>query len=652
MSLNRSAQEQVADCDQASQLPGPGEHSARLNVDSVPGLLIQMNADGVIHSVNRQVLDYFGKSLEELKNWSTSGIVHPEDLPHIIEIAQRSFTMGEPYEVEGRLRRFDGVFRWFQSRHLPIRDDSGRVTHWYGLHTDIDDRKRAEEALRASEFSARMIVDGIPGLVARVAPTGEVEIVNRPLLEYFGKDLEGVRDWANTDAIHPDDHAAALETFSTALPAGTPFDVEQRLRRFDGAYRWFQSRGLPLRDPEGRILHWYVLLTDIDERKQAEEKLRRSEAFLVEGQHLAKMGTFSWRVAKGEIKWSEQLYRIFEFDLGTTVTLELIGSRVHPADVPMMLDMVEKAGRGVSDFEYEHRLLMPDQSVKYLHLIAHGFLGDDGLVEYIGAAQDITERQVAEQALGKLRAELAYVARINSLGALTASSAHEVNQPLSGIIVNAATCLRMLSSDPPNIEGALETARRTIRDGDRATDVVKRLRALYSKKDISLETMDLNEATREVISLCMDDLRRSRTVLRLELDEALPPLAGDRIQLQQVILNLLRNAFDAMSSIEDRPRELVVRTETDGHDCVQLSVRDAGVGIDAQAMDRLFEAFYTTKAEGMGIGLFVSRSIIEAHHGRLRAASNEGWGTTFSFVVPCHHPGVSATRDWTDTKGG
>jgi len=620
------------------------EHNLRWTVDGIPGLVVRMTAAGHVQAANRQLLDYFGKGLEDIENWTTSGIVHPEDLGRAIEIASHSFANGVPYEMEIRIRRFDGMFRWFQAHGNPVRNAEGRILHWYALHTDIDDRKRAEEALRASELNARMIVDSIPGLVARVSAAGEVEVVNRPLLEYFGKTLEEVKNWANTDAVHPDDRPRSMEVFAKSLPAGEPFDVEERLRRFDGAYRWFRSRGRPLRDSEGRIRNWYVLLTDIHEHKQAEDELRRSEAFLAEGQYLAKMGSFSWRVEKGEIKWSEQLYRIFGFEPGMPVSLELIGSRVHPDDLPMMFDMVDKASHAVSDFEYEHRVLMPDQSVKYVHMIAHGFRDRDGLLEYIGAAQDVTDRKLSEQALGKLRSELAHVARLGSLGALTASIAHEVNQPLSGVIVNAATCLRMLSADPPNVAGAIETARRTIRDGNRASEVIARLRSLYSKTAVSFEPMDLNEAAKEVISLCMSDLQRSRVILRLELAQDIPPVAGDRIQLQQVILNLLRNACDAMSSVEDRPREMVIRTQGDGEDHVRLSVQDAGVGLDAQAGDRLFEAFYTTKGDGMGMGLSVSRSIIEAHRGRLWATPNVGAGATFSFSVPCHGADVSTTQ--------
>ena len=306
--------------------------------------------------------------------------------------------------------------------------------------------------------------------------------------------------------------------------------------------------------------------------------------------------------------------------------------------------MIDRARRDGSDFEYEHRLQMPDRSVKYLHVVAHATRDQDGRLEYIGAVQDVTERRLSEEALGKVRSELAHVARVTSLGALTASIAHEVNQPLSGIITNASTCLRMLAADPPNVDGARETARRTIRDGNRASDVITRLRALFSKKNATTESVDLNEATREVIALSLSELQRSRVILRPELADDLPPVTGDRVQLQQVILNLLLNASDAMSGVDDRPRQLVIRTERDEGDRVRLTVQDAGVGFEPQSVDRLFEAFYTTKSGGMGIGLSVSRSIIESHHGRLWAAPNDGPGATFSFSIPRRPEGVTGAH--------
>jgi signal transduction histidine kinase len=227
---------------------------------------------------------------------------------------------------------------------------------------------------------------------------------------------------------------------------------------------------------------------------------------------------------------------------------------------------------------------------------------------------------------------------------LTASIAHEINQPLSGIVTNASTCLRMLAADPPNVDGARETARRTIRDANRASDVITRLRALCSKKETTIESLDLNEAIREVIALSLSELQRNRVILRTELADDLPLVTGDRVQLQQVVLNLLRNASDAMSAVDDRPRRMVITTEREEGDRVRLTVQDAGVGLDPQAMDRLFEAFYTTKNEGMGMGLSVSRSIIERHHGRLWAAPNDGPGATFSFSIPCGPASATGAR--------
>ena len=369
----------------------------------------------------------------------------------------------------------------------------------------------------------------------------------------------------------------------------------------------------------------------------AEEKLalERSEAFLAEAQHLSSTGSFCWRPSTGEIRWSEQLYRIFEIEQGVPVTLELVGSRIHPEDISILNDMIERTRAAVSDFEYDYRLLMPDHSVKHVHALAHGSRDADGQLEYIGAVQDVTQRRASEEALARARSELAHVTRVMSLSTLTASIAHEVSQPLSGMVTNASTCLRMLSSDPPNVEGARETARRTIRDGNRASDVITRLRALLGKKDATIEVIDLNEAVREVIALSLSELQSNRVILRHQLASDLPPVAGDRVQLQQVILNLLRNASDAMNTFDDRPRELLITTERDEGDRARLSVKDAGVGLDPEAMDQLFEAFYTTKNDGMGIGLSVCRSIIEKHRGLIWATQNDGPGATFSFSIPC-----------------
>jgi C4-dicarboxylate-specific signal transduction histidine kinase len=272
--------------------------------------------------------------------------------------------------------------------------------------------------------------------------------------------------------------------------------------------------------------------------------------------------------------------------------------------------------------------------VKYLHVVGHGTRNNDGQCEYVGAVQDVTDRRLSEEALTRARAELAHVARVTSLGALTASIAHEVNQPLSGIVMNASMCLRMLSGDQPNIEGARETARRTIRDGNRASEVVTRLRALFKGKEVAAESIDLNDAAQEVIALSLSELQNNGIIVRHNFAENLPAVKGNRIQIQQVILNLLRNASDAMRDVDNRSRQLLIITECGDGRNVQLTVRDTGIGFASDAPDRLFESFYTTKDDGMGIGLSVSRSIIEAHRGRLWASANDGPGSSFAFSIP------------------
>jgi signal transduction histidine kinase len=370
------------------------------------------------------------------------------------------------------------------------------------------------------------------------------------------------------------------------------------------------------------------------ERAQSDAALKQSQAFLAEAQRLSSTGSFFWRVATDEITWSEEVYRIFELEPAVPLTLDLIRSRFHPEDLHIYHDAVGRARTLGADFEHDHRLLLPDQSVKYLHVVGHASRNEAGELEYFGAIQDVTRRRVAENALDKLRSEISRVARITSLGALTASIAHEVNQPLSGIVTNASTCLRMLAAEPPNLERARETARRAIRDGQRASDVIARLRALFSNEAATRELVDLNEATREVIALSYRELQRCRVILREELAADLPPVRGDRVQLQQVIMNLLLNALEAMNSVDDHPRRLTISTRPDEGERVRLSVQDSGVGLRSGDGEPFFAAFHTTKKGGLGIGLFVSRSIIESHCGRLWARANDGPGATFSFSIP------------------
>src|ERR1700691_2294435 len=509
----------------------------------------------------------------------------------------------------------------------------------------VEERLGQEEKdLKRSEVRKAAIVDSALDCIVTIDHQGCITEFNTAAEHTFGCRRDEVLGKHLADVIIPpslrEKHRRGFARYlATGASRVLGKRIEMTAARADGSEFPVELAitRIPLEGPPS----FTGYLRDITERKRAREELRRSEAFLAEAQHLSRIGSFSWRVATDEITWSEQLYRIFQIDRDVQVTFALIGTRIHPEDISVFQEHIERSRRDRSDVQLEFRLQMPDGAVKYIHVAAH-IRRNKGQLEYIGAVQDVTQRRSSEEALSKARSELAHVARFTSLGVLTASIAHEVNQPLSGIITNAGTWLRMLGADPPNVDGARETARRTIRDGNRASEVITRVRALHGKKSATTQLMDLNEATREVIALSLSELQRSRVILRPELADDLPMVTGDRVQLQQVILNLLRNASDAMSTIDDCPRDLLIRTDRDENDRVRLSVRDVGIGFEPQAADRLFEAFYTTKNEGMGIGLSVSRSIIEHHHGRLWATPNNGPGVTFSFSIPCRPEGLTS----------
>jgi PAS domain S-box-containing protein len=611
------------------------ELSWRQIVDNIPGFVATMSAAGEVEFLNRQTLEYFGKTSEELKNWSLIGAVHPDDLPRIIEARAQSIETGQVYEVEHRCRRADGVYRWFQVRGLPVRNEDGAITTWNLLLTDIEDRKQAEQAREANQRRLEMLVNLIPAFIQVLRPDGSIMYANRASLDYWGVTAEETQQAEFRARIfHPEDVARLHEERRQALMRPVPFENEQRVLSKDGTYRWFLLRYNPLLDEQGRIERWYAIAIDIEERKRAEAQLEQAYLRLNEAQRVSKTGSFVSDLLLDIHDFSNEAFCIFELDPATRITRQTVRDLVLLEDLPAFDAGLERSMQG-AEFDLVFRIRTARGDVKYLHALAHVLRHVEGRPLFIGAIQDVTDSKLAEQALSNARTELAHVTRVMTLGALTASIAHEVNQPLAGIITNAATCLRQLSAAPPNIDGAVATTQRTLRDGNRAAEVIARLRALYSHKEPKYETVDLNDATREVLALSMNELRRGRVTLRTQLDAGLPVVKGDRVQLQQVLLNLILNAADAMRDVPDRARDLLIATAMESANEVRLSVRDSGVGIDPQRIDRIFDAFYTTKATGMGMGLSISRSIIQSHQGRLWAAANEGPGATFSFCIPC-----------------
>ena len=361
--------------------------------------------------------------------------------------------------------------------------------------------------------------------------------------------------------------------------------------------------------------------------------LQRSEAFLADGQRISSTGSWGWTVPTGDIYWSAETYRIFEYDRATRPTLELARQRVHPDDRAVRQQILDRASNDGMDFDAEYRLLMPDGRVKHLHTSAHALQDSSGTLEFVGAVMDMTARKHAEEALRQAQADLAHVSRVTTMGEMAASIAHEVNQPLSGVVVNANASLRWLAAEPPDLGEARDAIRRIMRDGQRASQVIARVRALSQKTATEKEPLDLNAAIQEVLGLAQSEVNRTRVTLRTAFAPDLPRVLGDRVQLQQVVLNLILNGIEAMSGVVDRPRELTISTHREDPDRVRVVVKDSGIGLDPDKATQIFDAFYTTKRSGMGMGLSISRSIVENHGGRLWAVPNDGPGTTFQFTV-------------------
>lgn len=373
------------------------------------------------------------------------------------------------------------------------------------------------------------------------------------------------------------------------------------------------------------------------ERKRAEEELRRSEAYLSEGQRLTHTGSWAWSVATREnVYWSQEHYRIFGFDPEQDMpTYQDALQRIFSDDLAGFEQTFAAALREKKDFEADFRVLLPGGSVRYLHSIGHPVIAASGeVVEFIGTCMDLTERKHGEEELQRAQAELAHVTRLTTLGELTASIAHEVNQPLAAVALNANACLRWLAGESPNLHESRQAIQRIVKEANRASEVIGRVRALARKTPPRKERADINEMLLEVTALARGELRRNRVELQTQLADGLPVVFADRVQLQQVVLNLIINGVEAMSGVSERPRELRISSARQDGAGVIVAVRDSGAGLDVENLGRLFDAFYTTKPDGMGMGLAISQSIIEAHGGRLWAAACEPCGAVFQFTLP------------------
>ncbi len=655
------------------------EGKIRRIIDTIPAYAWSTAPDGSVDFVNQRFAEFTGRSIKELLGPGWCSTTHPDDLPPHLALWNAALAAGEPMESEVRVQGRDGDYRWLLIRNVPLRDELGRIVKWYGTAIEIEDRKRAEALLagekRLLEMMARgdsraLILEGACRLVEELARGSLSSILlldaNANCLRHaaapclpltYVKAIDGavigpsagscgtaayraaqviVSDIA-TDPLWTDYRDLAL---AHGLRACWSTPILSSAGRVLGTFATYYREPRIPNPQEQNVIERITHLASIAiEREQSEETLRESEAYLAEAQRLTHTASFALNVATRKIvHWSQEHFRLFGFDPEAgTPTYEAIRPLIHPDDRERIAEIQERAIRERTDYELDCRIVLPNGTMKHLHTVAHPVFDASGdLVEYMGTVVDVTERKRADEERERLRqtqADLTRVNRVTTMGELTASLAHEVNQPIAAAITNANTCLRWLARDHPDLEEAREAAARSVKDATRAAEIISRIRQVFQKGAPQREWVDLNEVIREMTVLLRGEATRYAISVRTELAADLPQVLGDRVQLQQVLMNLMINGIDAMKGV-DRTRELVIKSQRGENGQLLVSVTDAGVGIPPQQADQIFSAFFTTKSHGTGMGLRISRSIVESHGGRLWAADNCSPGASFCFTLP------------------
>jgi PAS domain S-box-containing protein len=624
------------------------ERELREILETIPAMTVTVLPDGSNVFIGKRFSEYSGLSEEDGQGSGWKACVHPADLDLHMCKWRASLTSGDPIEVETRFRRADGEYRWFLARAAPLRDEVGNILKWYEVLTDIEGRKRAEGRSRESQakLEAAQRIAHV-GWWERDFTAGHVSLSDE-VCRIFGVQPLELPQWHERwlKLIHPDDRPRAAEAAAAALlPGGPRYDVEYRVVRPDGDVRIVHSQGDVTWDDSGKPLRQFGVLQDVTALRQAEEELRaseqalrRSEAYLAEAQRLSHTGTLAF-TATAPVYWSDESYRIWGLDpLQGLPNRESVLQRIHPDDRERVSVETEQALREKRDFILEFRIVLPEGTVKHIESTGRPlFSGGGELAEMVATHVDVTERKRAREQRERLRAleaDLAHMNRLSIMGELTASLAHEILHPIATARNNARAGIRFLDMSPPNMAEVREALACIVRDADRGKDIVDRIRDHIKKAPPRNDRFDLNEAIKQVIEMVRAPIDKNRVSVRTRLAADLTSVRGDRVQLQQVVTNLILNAVEAMGSVEDGTRELSISTKQGQTSDILVAVQDSGPGIDPEHLERVFAPFYTTKPSGIGMGLSICRSIIAAHGGQLWAEANRPRGTIFQFSLP------------------